>query len=70
MSFTTFQVTELDADAENDYQIDIVDGNSRHGFCVKEAELRMLSDAFDDALDDSPGVIDGRTVEEYEEADA
>ena len=68
MTFSTFELAELDDDAENDYQVDITTGDSHHGFCVKEAELRMLSDAFDDVLGEGAGVIGGRTVGEYEES--
>lgn len=69
MSFSTFEISELTEDHEDDYQIEITSGGNLHGFQVKEAELRMLGESFLDTLEQDLSAVDKRHVSGFEEGE-
>lgn len=69
MAFASFTISDLDAEHEDDYQIEITSGGNLHGFQVKEDELRMLGESFLDTLEQDPTAVDNRHVSDFVEGD-
>lgn len=49
--FSTFNITELSAESENDYAVEVTTSNSKLGLLVTESELRVLGESMVDVAD-------------------
>ena len=68
MTIANFEISELAEEAENDWCIEITTKDSRHGVLLKDAEMRMLGDGINRAVDDDdPELLDDVHASEYEE---
>lgn len=67
MSFSTFEISELAAESDNDYALEIQSSETKLGVLVTETEMQMLADAFEDTLSEGPDEIDGLSAEDYDE---
>lgn len=64
MTFSTFEITELREDAENDYALEFTTGNSKLGILLTEDELVSVGQAMLDSADGDWDRFDGQNVEE------
>jgi hypothetical protein len=65
MSFSTFEISELADESDNDYALEFQTGDSMHGILVTEEELQMLGDGITRTIDGNPEDADGLEVGEY-----
>jgi len=68
MTISTFEIIELDESAENDWCIEVTTKGSKHGILLKDAEMRMIGDGIQRAVDDENSeLLDGVHASEFEE---
>lgn len=65
MSFSTFEISELSEESDNDYAVEIQTSDSMHGLLISEEEMRMLGDAIQRTVEDSASAADQLHVEDY-----
>ena len=69
MTIATFEISELDEESDNDWAVEITTGDSKHGILLKDAEMRMVADGMQRAVDDDdPGLLDDVHASEFEES--
>jgi hypothetical protein len=66
MSFSTFEISELPEESDNDYAIEIESSETKFGLLVTETEMKMLADAFADSVRDGPDEIGQLRAEDYD----
>lgn len=67
MSFSTFNISELPEESENDYAVEITTSDSKLGILLSETEARGIGQALLDAVDDGVDSLDGDHVDDYQQ---
>lgn len=66
MSFSTFEISELSEESDEDYALEIQTGDTMLGILVSEAEMAALADGMQRTIDGSPEDADQLKAEDYE----
>ena len=67
MTISTFEISELDEEAENDWCIEITTKGSKHGLLLTDAEMRMIGDGIELAVaEEESELLDGVHASDYE----
>ena len=66
MSFSTFDLTDLPDDAENDYAVEITTADAKLGVALSAQEMRAIADAMQRAADGDMDSWDDQHVDEVD----
>jgi len=70
MTISTFEISELSDESENDWCVEITTKDSKHGILLKDAEMRMIGDGIERAVDDdNPELLDNVHASDFEQSD-
>jgi len=67
MSFSTFEISELPDESDNDYALEIQTAESKLGILVSEQEMKMLSEGMRQTLEGDMSDVDGLEASDYDE---